>query len=274
MSEVLASNALLLAAGTTLVWALSLRLRDASIADVFWGGGFALVGILSLLVAGPSPRGLLAAALVVIWGLRLTVHLGRRWRGKGEDRRYRAMREAWGDRFPVVSLFTVFLLQGALLWMVSTPVQASAALGAARPLGWLDALGVALWAAGLGLEAAADAQLSRFLARPESARQVMQEGLWRYSRHPNYFGDALLWWGVGLVGIAAGAAWALAGPALMTLLLLRVSGVTLLEKDIGRRRPGYAEYTARTSAFFPWPPRRPAPVEQRPDEAPETKGRR
>lgn len=256
MSEVLASSALLLAGCMPLLWAVSLRLRDASIADLFWGTGFAVVGLLSLLVAGLSPRGLLAAALVGFWGLRLTVHLARRWRGKGEDRRYRAMREAWGDRFPLVSLFTVFLLQGALLWFVSLPVQAGAAMGASRPLGWTDALGVALWAAGLGFEAVADAQLARFLARPESAGRVMQEGLWRYTRHPNYFGDALVWWGIGLVALSAGAAWALAGPALMTFLLVRVSGVALLEKDIAHRRPGYAEYAARTSAFVPWPPRR------------------
>jgi len=256
VSPVLAANATLLAACMLLLWLASLRLRDASIADLFWGTGFALVAFLSLLVAGASPRALLLAAMASTWGLRLSLHLARRWRGKGEDRRYRAMREIWGNRFRVVSLFTVFLLQGALLWVVALPIQVGAALGAARPLGLLDACGLLVWATGLAFEAMADAQLARFLARPGSGGRVMQEGLWRYARHPNYFGDALLWWGIGLVGLAAGAAWALVGPALMTFLLVRVSGVALLEKDIGRRRPGYADYVARTSAFLPWPPRR------------------
>ncbi len=255
MSAILAANALLLAVCMLLLWLASLRLRDASIADLFWGTGFALVGLLSLLLAGASPRALLLAAMAAIWGLRLSVHLARRWRGKGEDRRYRAMRARWGDRFSIVSLFTVFLLQGALLWAVSLPIQAGAALGTSRPLGWLDALGPILWGVGLGFEALADAQLARFLARPESAGRVMREGLWRYTRHPNYFGDALLWWGIGCVAVSAGAAWALAGPALMTFLLVRVSGVALLEKDIAQRRPEYAEYASRTSAFVPWPPR-------------------
>lgn len=257
MSGLLAQSALLLGACMVLLWLLSLALRDASIADVFWGSGFAAVALLGLVAgpAGASPRALLAWALTTAWGLRLSLHLLRRWRGKGEDRRYRAMRAGWGARFPLASLFTVFLLQGALLWVVSLPVQAAAALGAARPLGPLDALGALLWAAGLGFEAVADAQLARFLARPDSAGRVMREGLWRYSRHPNYFGDAVVWWGLGLLGLSAGAAWALVGPALMTFLLVRVSGVALLEKDIGGRRPEYADYVARTSAFFPWPPR-------------------
>jgi steroid 5-alpha reductase family enzyme len=245
------------AAAMLLLWVLSLRLRDVSIVDVYWGPAFAVVAWTSLAVAGPSPRGLLLAALATAWGARLGFHLGRRRRGHGEDRRYAAMRAAHGDRFARVSLFTVFLLQAALVVVVSLPLQAGAALGARAPLGLLDAAGVALFAAGLAFEAIADAQLARFLARPGSAGRVMDEGLWRWSRHPNYFGDFLVWWGLGLVGAAAGAPWALAGPAVMSLLLLRVSGVTLLEKTIGARRPGYAEYAARTSAFFPWPPSRP-----------------
>jgi steroid 5-alpha reductase family enzyme len=253
------SAVILAAAGVTLaamlvLWAVSLRLRDVSIVDVYWGPAFAVVAWTAVAVAGPSPRGVLLAALATAWGLRLGVHLGLRRRGHGEDRRYAAMRSAHGGRFALVSLFTVFLLQAALVVLVSLPLQAGAALGAAAPLGLLDAAGVAVFAAGLAFEAVADRQLARFLARPESAGTVMQEGLWRWSRHPNYFGDFLVWWGLGLCGAAAGAPWALAGPAVMSVLLLRVSGVTLLERTIGERRPGYAEYAARTSAFFPWPP--------------------
>jgi len=256
MITVLAACALLVLACMLVLWLASLRLSDASIADVFWGSGFAAVALLALALSPPSPRAALLAAMAVLWGLRLTLHLGRRWRGKGEDRRYRAMRAAWGARFPVASLFTVFLLQGVLMWIVSLPLQAGAAQGGARPLGLLDALGLALFAVGLAFEAIGDAQLARFLAAPGDAGRVMQTGLWRYTRHPNYFGDALVWWGIGLVAAGAGPWWSLAGPALMTFLLVRVSGVALLEKDIGSRRPGYADYVARTSAFIPLPPRR------------------
>jgi steroid 5-alpha reductase family enzyme len=257
VSTVLAAAAAAVAVYMTAVWLLSLRLRDASIADVFWGPGFALVAILSASISAPSPRGFLLATMASLWGLRLALHIGARWRKKAEeDRRYQAMRATWGDRFPLVSLFTVFLLQGALLWWVSLPLQAGAALGASRPLGVQDAAGVLLFAVGLGFEAVGDAQLARFLRDPSSRGRVMETGLWRYTRHPNYFGDALLWWGIGLVGAATGAWWCLAGPALMTFLLVRVSGVSLLEKDIAGRRPDYVAYVRRTSAFLPRPPSR------------------
>jgi steroid 5-alpha reductase family enzyme len=240
-------------------WVVSLALRDASIADVFWGPGFALVAVLSAAVAPPSARGALLAALTSLWGLRLALHIGRRWwKKKEEDRRYQAMRANWGSRFPVASLFTVFLLQGALLWVVSLPLQAGAGLGASRPLSLLDAAGVVVFGVGLGFEAMGDAQLARFLAEPANRGKVMQAGLWRYTRHPNYFGDSLVWWGLGLLGASSGAWWCLAGPALMTFLLVRVSGVSLLEKDIAGRRPEYVAYVRRTSPFLPLPPSRAA----------------
>ena len=255
MSAVLLAAALVPAASMLALWAASLRLRDVSIVDVFWGPGFAAVAWISVAIAGGSPRGLLAATLATAWGLRLGVHLGLRKRGHGEDRRYAAMRAARGPRFARESLVTVFLLQAALMWVISLPLQAAAALGAGKPIGLLDAAGATVALTGLAIEATADAQLARFLARPDSHGRVMQEGLWRWSRHPNYFGDFVVWWGLGLLGVAAGAAWSLVGPALMSVLLLRVSGVTLLEKTISTRRPGYAEYAVRTSAFFPRPPR-------------------
>jgi steroid 5-alpha reductase family enzyme len=168
------------------------------------------------------------------------------------------MRANWGSRFPVASLFTVFLLQAALLWVVSLPLQAGAGLGASRPLSTLDVAGVLVFAVGLGFEAVGDAQLARFLADPANRGKVMQAGLWRYTRHPNYFGDSLVWWGLGLLGASTGAWWCLAGPALMTFLLVRVSGVSLLEKDIAGRRPEYVAYVRRTSPFLPLPPSRAA----------------
>ncbi len=257
MTTILSASAAAIAAYMVVVWALSLPLRDASIADVFWGPGFAFVAIVSASLSPPSARATLLVVLTSAWGLRLALHIGTRWRKKKEeDRRYQAMRATWGDRFPLVSLFTVFLLQGGLLWTVSLPLQAGAALGAERPIGPLDIAGVALFAVGLTFETVGDAQLSRFLADPLNRGKVMESGLWRYTRHPNYFGDALVWWGLGLVGAASGAWWCLLGPALMTFLLVRVSGVSLLEKDIAGRRPEYVAYVRRTSSFLPLPPAR------------------
>jgi len=256
-----ATSAVILAAMLAL-WFASVRLRDASIVDLFWGTGFAITAWTAALATGalePSrPRALLALAAVTLWGLRLSWHLFRRNVGHGEDRRYQAMRAGHGERFWLVSLFTVFLLQGALVLLISLPLQAAISAPAA-PLGPLDLVGLAVFAAGFLFEAVGDAQLRRFKADPASRGQVMDRGLWRYTRHPNYFGDALLWWGFGLLGVAAGAPWTLVSPAVMTFLLLRVSGVAMLERDIGDRRPGYRAYVARTSAFFPWFPKEDRP---------------
>ncbi len=254
MGAVMAWSGAVVACGALLLWVASVRLRDASLVDPWWGPGFAAVAWTAVAVAGPSPRGLLLAALTSAWGLRLGLHLARRRRGHGEDRRYAAMRAAHGERFWWVSLFTVFLLQGALMWIVSWPLQAGAALGRGAPLGILEAAGAVAFLLGLLFEAVGDAQLARFLADPASRGQVMDRGLWAWTRHPNYFGDFTVWWGLGLIALGAGAWWPLLGPAVMSFLLLRVSGVTLLESTIGARRPGYRAYAARTSAFFPWPP--------------------
>lgn len=239
------------------LWVVSLRIANASIVDIFWGPGFVLVAWVSVTLApAVGPRGYLVAALVTIWGVRLASHLAIRNVGHGEDYRYRAMRAHHGAWFPIVSLGTVFLLQGALMWMVSLPVQAAIARGHGRPLGWIDGAGIAVVVVGLFFETVADAQLARFKRVPANAGQVMDRGLWRYSRHPNYFGDAVAWWGFAAFAVAAGAAWTVVGPIVMTLLLLKVSGVALLESTITERRPAYRDYIARTSAFVPWPPKR------------------
>ena len=239
-----------------LLWLLSLPLRNASIVDIFWGLGFAVIAWTSHAFAGDrSPRAWLVCVLVTVWGARLAVHLARRNIGHGEDYRYRQMRETHGARFPLVSLGTVFLLQAVLMWLVSWPVQAVHVTGTVVPIGVMDGIGVALWAVGLTFEAVADAELAAFRRRADSKGRVLDRGLWRYSRHPNYFGDFLVWWGFGAIAVAAGAWWAIAGSLLMTVLLLKVSGVALLESTIAERRPAYRAYAARTSAFFPWPPR-------------------
>lgn len=239
----------------TLVWGLSLRLRDASIADPFWGPAFLLLGGAYAVFAGSlQARGVLTMALLGAWALRLGIHLLSRNRRHGEDPRYAAMRERRGAAFPLWSLVGVFWLQAGLLWIVAMPILA--AVTSRAPLGLVDGIGAVVAVLGLGLEAAADAQLSRFRADPTSAGGVLDTGLWRFSRHPNYFGDALFWWGMGIVALGDGAWWALVGPAVMTWLLVKVSGVTLLEEGLRRNRPGYDAYVRRTSAFVPWPPGR------------------
>jgi steroid 5-alpha reductase family enzyme len=245
--------------GLLALWLVSLRLRNASIVDIAWGPGFSAIALLGAALGAGSPaRRALCALLACAWGLRLGVYLFFRNRGKGEDFRYRAMREHHGNRFPLVSLGTVFALQGALMWFISLPLQVAASAPAPAALGVLDALGAALFALGFAFEAIGDWQLARFKANPANAGAVMDQGLWRYTRHPNYFGDCVVWWGFYTIACATPWGWAtLLSPALMTFLLLRVSGVALLERGLVRRRPAYRDYVARTSAFLPLPPRRP-----------------
>jgi len=237
-------------------WLLSLRLHDVSIVDPVWGLGFVLVAwIATALGGGDEGRRLVLALLTSAWGLRLAIHLAvRKLREPGEDFRYAQMRERHGSGFALRSLVTIFALQGVMLWTVSLPLQGGA--GGESPLGALDAIGAGVWALGLAFEALGDWQLARFRADPANAGAVMDAGLWRYSRHPNYFGDFTVWWGLYLIALAAGAWWSIAGPLVMSLLLIRVSGKKLLERSLRRRRPGYEAYVARTSGFFPLPPRR------------------
>jgi steroid 5-alpha reductase family enzyme len=256
IAETLLSNLALIAAALTCVWLFSLPLKNASIADVAWGAGFVMTTWASLALAERSTsRTWLLVGLTTIWGVRLTVYL--LWRGWGapEDRRYAAIRRNTGPRFWLISLLTVFMLQGALMWFVSLPLQLAIAHGGTAPLGWLDFAGVLVWTIGFLFETVGDWQLAQFKRDPHSAGQVMDRGLWRLTRHPNYFGDFCAWWGLYLVAAAGGAGWMIASPLVMSGLLLKVSGTPLLERTIADRRPGYAAYQARTNAFFPGPPR-------------------
>lgn len=239
------------------VWPLSIYLRNVAIVDSLWSLLFvveAFVYVISSPTGGlnaAGPRALLMLGLVTLWALRLSVYITWRNRGHGEDRRYQAIRARNEPNFAFKSLYLVFLLQAVLAWLISLPLLGSA-LGTAA-LGPLDYAGIALWGVGFLFEAGGDWQLARFKADPANKGRVMDRGFWALTRHPNYFGDFCVWWGYFLMALSTGAWWSLPGPLLMSVLLMRVSGVSLLEKDIGERRPQYADYIRRTNAFFPWP---------------------
>lgn len=241
----------------TLVWVLSLIKRDASVVDPFWGVGFIVAAVsYFLLTDGFTGRRLLGLALVSVWGLRLAIYLAWRNRGKGEDPRYRAMRAKRPKNFWWFSYFQVFLLQSLLLWLVAAPLAAAEGGDRVGEFVSLDVIGAVIWVIGFVFEVVGDFQLVAFRRDPTNKGKVLQTGLWRYSRHPNYFGEALIWWGMWFIAAAAHGYWSVYGPVLITLLLLRVSGVTLLEKSLKETKPGYVEYVRRTSAFFPLPPRK------------------
>ena len=240
---------------TSATWVVSLLRRNASIVDSVWSLLFVAAGW-TYAVTADAPGGhrrTLVLALVAIWAVRLSAHITWRNWGDGEDPRYQAMRRRQGPRFPVKSLVTVFLLQGMLAWVVSLPLLVG--VDGHDRLGFLAGLGLVVWLVGFGFEAIGDLQLARFKAQPANKGVVMDRGLWRCTRHPNYFGDATQWWGLWLIAAEAGGWWTAIGPALMTFLLLRVSGVALLERRIVRTRPAYADYVARTNAFLPGRPR-------------------
>ena len=258
IGQILCINLLVIALALLILWGVSLLRRDASIIDLFWGFGFALVSWFSAWASGPVPaRCLLLVLLVTVWGLRLSGYLAWRNWGKPEDYRYAAMRGRYGRMFPLVSLFTVFGVQGLLMWVISLPLQ----IGIYRAPNWSIAagVGVIVWAAGLFFEAVGDLQLARFKADVANHGRVMNWGLWRYTRHPNYFGDFLVWWGFYLVAAEPSSWWwTIISPLLMSFLLIRVSGVRLLESSLPSRVAGYQDYVQTTSSFFPRPPRRKA----------------
>jgi len=234
-------------------WCVSLLKRDVSIVDSVWPLLFlAAAATYAETVPQPGPRTTLVLVLVGIWALRLAGYLTWRNWGEPEDRRYQKIRRRNEPHFALKSLYLIFGLQGTLAWIISLPLLA--AIAAQGDMTGLDYAGVALWGVGFGFESVADWQLARFKSVPANRGRVMDRGLWRYTRHPNYFGDCCTWWGFYLIAFAAGGWWSFVGPVLMSFLLLRVSGVALLEKDIGERRPAYRDYMRRTNAFFPGPP--------------------
>ncbi|NNM05317.1 MAG: DUF1295 domain-containing protein [Gemmatimonadetes bacterium] len=240
------------------VWMVSIRLRDASIIDIAWGAAGALLAVSTFIMADGDPsRKLLVTGMTVVWGSRLAIHIGVRKRGKGEDFRYAAMRADRPETFPLRSLVTVFLFQALLIWAVSLPAQVAQISSVPVGLTLLDLAGLSIWILGFVFETVSDRQLKQFLADPRNAGKVMDQGLWKYSRHPNYFGDSLIWWGIFLVAAATPGGWlTIVSPLIMSLLLMKISGVPMLENALAERREGYREYMERTSSFFPWPPKR------------------
>ena len=236
------------------VWATCTLRRNAGLVDIFWSLFFVACAIVyATLSTGVSLRMGLTLALLIAWALRLAGHLAIRNWNAPEDRRYREIRARNEPGFALKSLYLVFGLQAVLAWIVSAPLAAASVSDA--PLGALGILGALLASFGIAFEAIADAQLASFRKNPVNRKAVMDRGLWRYSRHPNYFGEFCAWWGLYLLALDGGGWWTVFSPLVMTLLLLRVSGVTLLERDIGERRPEYGEYVKRTNTFLPGPRR-------------------
>lgn len=253
--EQLGWPAIAMAMLAVVMWLWSLKLRDVSIVDSAWSIFFLLFALVFAWRQGDRSTATLAMlALVAAWALRLSIYITWRNRGHGEDRRYQAIRARNEPNFAFKSLYLVFLLQAVLAFVIAMPLlPALNGANDASPVTWL---GMAVAAFGLLFETGADAQMARFKADPASAGQVMDRGFWRYTRHPNYFGESVFWWGVWIASASQGGAWTVFSPLLMTFLLLRVSGVPLLEADLKQRRPAYAEYLRSTSSFVPWPPKR------------------
>ena len=235
-------------------WIGSVIKRDVSFVDSLWSLFFLIAAIVFALSAEPlTPRGMIVLALVAIWALRLSIYITARNWGQEEDYRYQTIRENNEPGFAFKSLYIVFGLQGVLAWIVSLPLLP--AILSNQDLGLIDAAAVALWCVGFVFEAGGDYQLAKFKRNPNNKGKVMDSGLWRYTRHPNYFGDFCVWWAFYLFAVSAGGWWSIASPIIMSLLLLKVSGVAMLEKTISDRRPEYANYIRRTNAFFPGPRR-------------------
>lgn len=259
LTILLAGNLALLLVALCALWAVSVRIKDASIIDIAWGPACAFGPLLTLWRAdGASPRDLLLAALVSIWAARLALHLAQRNLGHGEDFRYAKMREKQGTdaAFARWSLGRVYGLQGVIAWFVSWPAQLGQ-LGPEKPLGALALIGAAVFAVGLAFEAIGDWQLKRFKADPANKGKLMTKGLWAWTRHPNYFGDAAVWTGLTLIALESPYGWAtILSPAVMAFFLVNVSGKAMLERAMEKKYADYAAYKAATSGFLPLPPKR------------------
>lgn len=242
-------------------WVFSVVRKDVSFVDSLWSLFFLLAAaVFAFEVEALSVRGKLVLVLVAVWSLRLSIYITARNSGKEEDYRYQTIRKNNEPGFALKSLFIVFGLQGVLAWFIALPLLP--AISSGNHLGVIDMFAAALWLVGFVFEAGGDYQLARFKRNPENRGRVLDTGLWKFTRHPNYFGDFCIWWAFYLFAVSAGGWWSIASPLLMSFLLLKVSGVAMLESTIGKRRPEYSDYIRRTNAFFPGSPRRPAHIEE------------
>lgn len=237
-------------------WLQSLKTNIVSGVDTLWSLMFLLITLACFINVGlVSGRPLLVLVLISIWAIRLSLYIAIRSKGEGEDHRYETIRQNNQPGFRFKSLYIVFGFQALLAWFIALPL--AVAVDGSSPLGWLDALALVVWLSGMFFEVVGDGQLRNFRQNPANQGRVLDTGLWKFTRHPNYFGECLIWWGYFLLAVAAGGWWTILSPTLMTFLLLRVSGVTLLEKDISNRRPDYVDYIKKTNAFLPGPGRTP-----------------
>ena len=249
--------AVIMAMMTTL-WIISIPIKNVSIVDLFWGFGFVVAcSIYFLQTEGLEIRKNLLLIMVIIWGLRLAIYLAWRNIGKGEDFRYKKFRQDYGEqRYWWISFFQTFLLQGILMWLISAPLLGAQYFGQESELNFLDYIGIIIWLIGFVFEAGGDIQLARFKANPSNKGKVLDKGFWHYTRHPNYFGDAAVWTGYGIICLSAGSYLPVLGSVLMIALIIKVSGVALLEKTLKVSKPEYRDYIEKTRAFIPWFPKK------------------
>ena len=242
----------------TFLWLLSIFLKNVSIVDIFWGLGFIIVNTFYFCSLHEIyTRHILVLILVSIWGLRLTIYLANRNIGKKEDFRYQEFRKRYGiNRYWWVSFFQVFLLQGFLILIISLPLLGASFYTKSNDLMGLDYLAILIWVIGFIFESIGDFQLSKFKSNPNNKGKVLDKGLWKYTRHPNYFGDTFIWWAYAIFSVSAGSYWPIIGSVIMTILIIKVSGVSLLEKTLKNKKPGYEEYIRKTNSFFPWFPKK------------------
>lgn len=241
-----------------ILWIVSIFIKNVSIVDFFWGISFVVANACYVIMSGDmTSRKIVLLVLVTIWGGRLSIYLFWRNRGKGEDFRYQNFRKKYGEkRYWWISFFQTFLLQAVLAMIISLPLLGASFGNASESLSWIDYIAILVWLVGFTFEAGGDYQLARFKDNPENRGKVLESGFWRYTRHPNYFGDATVWWAYGLFSIAAGGYWEIIGSLIMTWLITKVSGVAMLEKTLNTTKPKYHDYIKRTNSFFPWFPKK------------------
>jgi steroid 5-alpha reductase family enzyme len=256
--DIYSEGLLLILIMMTILWLVSVIVKNVSIVDLFWGLGFVLTACFYFLhTKGFESRKIILIILVAVWGLRLSIYLAWRNIGKGEDFRYRQFRKKYGEkRYWWISFFQTFLLQGILMWLISAPLLGAQYYGQNRSLGILDIVAILIWITGFIFETTGDFQLAHFKADAGNKGKVLNKGLWKYTRHPNYFGDSAVWWSYGILCLASGSYFPLLGSLLMTALIIKVSGVSLLEKSLKEQKTQYKDYIEKTSAFIPWFPKK------------------